>query len=100
MFKKLMVTVTALAAAMLTLTTTAGTAQADPAIPGTYNTVRPTRLLDTRAGLGTTKMPLAAGARCRSTPSPAFPARSARSPSRSRSCGRQEAASSPSTRRE
>ncbi|MEO3936147.1 hypothetical protein V3N99_05225 [Dermatophilaceae bacterium Soc4.6] len=56
-----MVTVTALAAAMLTLTTTAGTAQADPAIPGTYNTVRPTRLLDTRAGLGTTKMPLAAG---------------------------------------
>ncbi len=60
--KTLMVTVTAIATAMVTFTTTAGTAQAVASTPGLYQSVRPTRLLDTRAGTGATQAPLAPGA--------------------------------------
>lgn len=54
MLKRTMVMVAAFAAAIATSLTTASVASAATDIPGTFNTVRPIRLLDTRSNIGAT----------------------------------------------
>ncbi len=60
-FTRLTVTVAALAAALATTLTTAGPASA-AATPGTYAAAAPTRVLDTRAGIGAMPAKIASGA--------------------------------------
>lgn len=52
LLKKILVSIAALAAVAATAMTTASVAQAATTIPGTFNDITPTRILDTRAGVG------------------------------------------------
>ena len=62
MLRRLTVTATALAAAVAMVLVTPGSSSADPATAGTYNSVNPTRVLDTRSGIGGSSVPIASGA--------------------------------------